>query len=126
MPIKTLGVACLLVATFLESLAQMALKVGSAGGPKIFSAPFDRWARAYRVTSSAFFWVLLGVVFYIVQILLYTLVLHWLDVSEAFPMGSICFALVALLSKLFLGETVNRRRWLGVCCILAGTVFLAF
>jgi drug/metabolite transporter (DMT)-like permease len=62
---------------------------------------------------------------YLVEIALYTAALHFLDLSVAFPLGSLCFVGVAILSKLFLGETVGRIRWLGVGCILAGTVFVA-
>jgi uncharacterized membrane protein len=62
---------------------------------------------------------------YGLEILLYTFALHLLDVSMAFPLGSLCFVGVALLSKMVLGETVGLIRWLGVGCILAGTVFVA-
>jgi drug/metabolite transporter (DMT)-like permease len=64
------------------------------------------------------------VFFYGFEIFLYTLALHRLDVSVAFPMGSLCFVGVALLSKIFLGESVGTLRWLGVLGILCGTALM--
>ena len=61
---------------------------------------------------------------YGVEIALWTVVLHRLDVSVAFPMGSLSFVGVALLSRALLGEAVDRMRWIGVLCILAGTALM--
>jgi undecaprenyl phosphate-alpha-L-ara4N flippase subunit ArnE len=115
----------LLTAMVVESFAQMALKVGSAGGPKILAPRFRDFACRFQFSSSARTWILAGVLFYILEICFYTLALNCLEVTVAFPLGSLCFVGVAILSKLFLGEAVGSIRWLGVGCILAGTVFLA-
>jgi undecaprenyl phosphate-alpha-L-ara4N flippase subunit ArnE len=97
------GLALLLAAVAVESLGQMALKVGSAGRPR---------------------WAVLGVLLYVGEIALYTLALHRLPVSVAFPVGSLCFVGVAVLSRLFLGEAVGGIRWLGVGFIVAGAVLV--
>jgi multidrug transporter EmrE-like cation transporter len=121
---KIVGVVTLILAMAIESLAQMALKVGSAGGPAILATPYRRWAHQFKILSAAGAWITIGVVFYGFEVFLWTLVLHLLDVSVAFPMGSLCFVGVALLSKFFLGERVGRMRWLGVSCILFGTTLM--
>lgn len=98
------GILLAIAAVLVESVAQLSLKLGSAGG------------------LGAKRWIGLGVLAYGGEILLYTFALRFLDVSVAFPLGSLCFVGVAVLSKVFLGETVSRVRWLGVGCILAGAV----
>jgi undecaprenyl phosphate-alpha-L-ara4N flippase subunit ArnE len=119
------GIIALVAAVTVESFAQMFLKIGAAGGPGILLAPYRRGIGRLPLSSIAASWVVLGLLAYGLEILLYTFALHLLDVSVAFPLGSLCFVGVALLSKMVLGETVGLIRWLGVGCILAGTVFVA-
>jgi undecaprenyl phosphate-alpha-L-ara4N flippase subunit ArnE len=119
------GIFALVAAVTVESFAQMFLKIGAAGGPGILLMPYRRCAGRISFSSVAASWVILGLIAYGLEILLYTFALHLLDVSVAFPLGSLCFVGVALLSKMVLGEAVGRIRWLGVGCILVGTVFVA-
>ena|ERR1017187_1872226 len=120
-----IGILALVAAVTVESFAQMLLKIGAAGGPMILLSPYRRWVGHLPLTSIAASWVVSGVIAYGLEILLYTIALHLLDVSVAFPLGSLCFVGVAMLSKLFLGESVGRIRWLGVGCIVVGAVFVA-
>jgi uncharacterized membrane protein len=122
---ESTGIFALLAAVTVESFAQMFLKIGAAGGPGILLARYRRCAGRFSFSSIAASWVILGVIAYGLEILLYTFALHLLDVSVAFPLGSLCFVGVAMLSKMILGETVGLIRWLGVGCILVGTVFVA-
>jgi undecaprenyl phosphate-alpha-L-ara4N flippase subunit ArnE len=108
-----------------ECFAQVFLKIGATGGPGILLVRFRRLVHRFPFSSIAANWIILGVIAYGLEILLYTFALHLLDVSVAFPMGSLCFVGVAMLSKLLLGETVGRIRWLGVGCIVVGAVFVA-
>ncbi len=119
------GIFVLIAAVTVESFAQLFLKIGAAGGSGVLSRPRHQ-AGGLASHLSARGWVLFGVAAFLVEIALYTAALHFLDLSVAFPLDSLCFVGVAILSKLFLGETVGRIRWLGVACILAGTVFVAW
>jgi drug/metabolite transporter (DMT)-like permease len=119
------GLILLLAAMAVESFAQLFLQIGAAGGPAVLRPASRRWAERLVPGSSGRPWVVLGLVAYVLEILLYTLVLHFLDVSVAFPVGSLCFVGVAVLSRLFLGEAVSRTRWLGVGLILAGSFWVA-
>ena len=116
------GIILVLAAVTVESGAQLLLKIGAAGGPAILVPLHRRRVERLPGAASAKRWIGLGLLAYGLEILLYTLALHFLDVSVAFPLGSLCFVGVAVLSKIFLGETVGRVRWLGVGCILAGAV----
>ena len=99
-----IGVILAIAAVAVESVAQLALKIGATSA------------------TAAKRWIGAGALAYGVEILLYTFALHFLDVSVLFPLGSLCFVGVAVLSRFFLGETVGRVRWVGVGCILAGAV----
>ncbi len=118
------GLIMLVAAVTVESFAQISLKIGAGGGPGVLCPPYRLHAGRYRLGSSPGAWVTLGVLFYGLEIFFYTRALSCLDVSVAFPLGSLCFVGVAILSKVFLGEIVSGVRWLGVGCILAGTVCL--
>ena len=122
---KIFGVLLVLLAMIVESFAQICLKVGASGGPSIFSEPYRSICGRVAILKKPLVWKILGVIFYALEIFLWTSVLHLLDVSVAFPMGSLCFVGVALLSSIFLGEVVGRTRWLGVLCILGGTACMA-
>ena len=116
------GIILAVAAVVVESVAQLLLKVGAAGGPAIIAPFYRRRVERLPGAASAKRWIGLGLLAYGLEILLYTLALHYLDVSVAFPLGSLCFVGVALLSSIFLGEAVGRIRWIGVSCILAGAI----
>ncbi len=120
---KLIGILIVVVAMAIESVAQVALKIGADGS--IVADAAKRSLLIGRLPFPPSAWIALGVILYGVEIALYTLALSRLEVSTAYPLGSLCFVGVALLSRLFLGETVGRVRWLGIGCILAGTVFIA-
>jgi drug/metabolite transporter (DMT)-like permease len=69
-------------------------------------------------------WILLGVSVLIVEVILYSGALRFLAVSTAFPLTSISFVMVTVLSRWLLGEVVAPRRWLGVALILVGTTLV--
>lgn len=117
------GVVVVVTAVVVESVAQVCLKIGASAHAPAAVAMVDQlggWKR--RLPPPA--WVGLGVAAYVVEIALYTAALHFLDVSEAFPLGSLCFVGVTVLSRLVLGESVDRVRWLGVALIIAGAVLV--
>ena len=55
------------------------------------------------------------------SVLLYSGALRFLAVSTAFPLTSLSFVMVTLLSRWMLGEHVTPLRWAGVGLILIGT-----
>ena len=69
-------------------------------------------------------WILLGVAVLIVEVLLYSGALRFLAVSTAFPITSLSFVMVTLLSRWLLGEHVTPMRWAGVGLILLGTTLI--
>ena len=57
---------------------------------------------------------------FVAETLMYTGALTFLDVSTAYPIGSLSFVAVTVLSHFILGERVTRHRWIGVGLILLG------
>jgi drug/metabolite transporter (DMT)-like permease len=99
----TLGVLLVVVSTMVEGFGQAFLK----------KSALDVARRNY--------WILLGIVVLIVEVLLYSGALCFLAVSTAFPITSLSFVMVTLLSRWLLGEKVTPLRWAGVGLILIGT-----
>jgi drug/metabolite transporter (DMT)-like permease len=98
-----LGVLLVVVSTMVEGFGQTFLKKSALDA-----------ARRHH-------WILLGVAVLIVEVLLYSGALRFLAVSTAFPITSLSFVMVTLLSAWLLGERVTPLRWAGVGLILIGT-----
>ena len=97
-----LGVLLVVVSTMVEGFGQTFLK----------KSALDVARRRH--------WILLGVAVLIVEVLLYSGALRFLAVSTAFPITSLSFVMVTLLSHWLLGEKVTPLRWAGVGLILIG------
>ena len=65
-------------------------------------------------------WVVLGVVLLALFFVAHTLLLSWADLSYVLLVTSIGYVLVALLSAVFLGETITPARWAGTALIACG------
>ncbi|HZE61961.1 MAG TPA: EamA family transporter [Burkholderiales bacterium] len=100
------GVALVILASIIEGVSQMFFK------------------KSALVATAKKRWIVLGVALFIVQALIYTGALRFVEVSSAFPIGSIGFVVVALLSQRFLAEPVTGTRWTGVVLITLGVALL--
>lgn len=69
-------------------------------------------------------WLAAGVGCMAADIVVWTFALTKLSVSIAYPMASLSFVMVVLLSRLVLREKVSKERWIGVVLILFGTAML--
>jgi uncharacterized membrane protein len=47
------------------------------------------------------------------------------EVSVVLPVMGLCYAVMAILGKWMLAESVNATRWLGILLIMAGVYFVA-
>ena len=101
-----IGVLLVVISTMVEGFGQVFLKK---------SAIDPQRRRA---------WILVGVAILIVEVVLYSAALRFLAVSTAFPLTSLSFVMVTVLSRFMLGEVIAPRRWIGVALILLGTTFI--
>lgn len=69
-------------------------------------------------------WIGLSLLLLGVAMLLWLWVLRRVPVSDAYPMLSINFVLVALAARLIWRESYTRRQWLGTLAIVAGVALI--
>ena len=118
MSLRLLGLTFVTIAVLFEAVGQLAFKHG-AEHAHVGSGIGSFFGRLWRNRSVA-----VGIACFAVEIVLWTMALRLLDVSMAFPAGSLCFIFVALLSRFWLKEQVGFERWIGVGLILGGVVMI--
>lgn len=90
------------------------------------SAPTESagWRKYWiQLTRSPWLWG--GVAIFVLEFIIWLQVLARAPLSLALPVASLNYCGVALASRLFLGEKVNLRRWLGIACITFGVAVAA-
>jgi multidrug transporter EmrE-like cation transporter len=75
-----------------------------------------------RVASNPF--VLLGIGFYGISVVVWLMVLSRVDVSYAYPMLSVGYIVAALAGKALFNEPVDAVRWLGIITICFGVYLI--
>ena len=112
----------IITGVLLNASAQIVLKRGMLSIGK-FSFTIDNLIPiGLRVGSNPF--VLLGIGFYGISVVVWLLVLSRVDVSYAYPMLSIGYIVAALAGKVFFGEPVDIVRWIGICTICLGVYLI--
>ncbi|HVI52403.1 MAG TPA: EamA family transporter [Candidatus Sulfotelmatobacter sp.] len=104
--VSLVGVLLVVVCSAIEGFAQVYYKKASHAG---------RGGRR---------WVVYGTSLFGLEAVLYTVALRFLDLSTAYPLGSLSFVSVTLLSQWMLRERVIARRWIGVLLILVGAAMV--
>lgn len=100
------GVLLVILSSAIEGFAQVCLK------------------RSAIVSAGKFRWIILGVVFFIVEVLFYTGALQRLDISTAYPLSALSFVSVTLFARWLLNETVDAKRWIGLALIVCGAALV--
>ena len=67
-----------------------------------------------------------GVALYAIGTLLFIPSLKGGDLSVLYPFVALAYVWVSLLSVKFLGEKMNRLKWLGIALIIIGVSFIGF
>ena len=70
-------------------------------------------------------WVAGGVLLLLAFFASYLTALSWADLTYVLPATSFGYAVIALLSKLWLHERISPGRWMGIALIVAGVGFVA-
>ena len=121
-PGRLLGILFIFASAFAESLGQFAFKRAANHRPvlagEVVVGPFAAIWLNRR-------WIFLGFFGFSVDGILWSLSLHYLDLTVAHPIGSVVFVVVAIISRVMLHEHLPVRRWIGICLILAGATIVA-
>ena len=72
-----------------------------------------------------YLWISLGVVILVIEKLIYSQALLFLDVGAAYTISSLNLISVTFMSRCLLRERVTRTRWIGVCLIFIGVSLVA-
>lgn len=110
------------VSVVLSALAQIFLKRGLTSLQMEKRSP-GVVSLAFGVAKQGFVW-LWGVCF-VVATVLWLAGLQKLDLSYAYPLVSIGYVLVTILSAVFFKERVDGNRWLAVAVICVGVMLIA-
>lgn len=119
MTLRLCGLLLVALSSLIEAVAQVAFKraaqqTGEAGG----------LLTGLHAVRRAPGWIGMGLACFVAEGLLFTVALRLMDVSIAFPAGSLTFVGVVVLSRVWLREGVGPRRWAGVGLIVGGTILL--
>ena len=112
----------ILTGVLLNSAAQIVLKQGMriVGN---FAFTWDNLVPiGIRVGSNPY--ILTGLGFYAISVVVWLMVLSRVDVSYAYPMLSIGYIVAALAGKVFFGEPVDIIRWSGIFTICFGVYLI--
>ena len=103
----TIGVLLVVICALLEGVAQVFLKKSVLGAV--------RW----------YLWISFGVAILLIEKVIYSQALLFLDVGAAYAIGSLNLISVTFISRCLLREKVTRMRWIGVCFIFVGVGLVA-
>jgi multidrug transporter EmrE-like cation transporter len=112
-------VSLLLASVMSASVAQLALKLGTAQ----LSMEGSVLATAIKAASNG--WVLLGAFLYALSFVLWIPGLKRVDLSFAYPFIALGIVLVSILSWLVLNESLSPARLAGIGLIIAGLLTVA-
>jgi drug/metabolite transporter (DMT)-like permease len=107
---RMIGISLVLLSVCIEAIGQVALK----------RAALSPHSSEQRHRASALGIGLLGL-----EAIIWTMVLKYLDVSIAFPLGALSFVTTAIFSALLLKEKISPKRWAGVGTIVCGAACLS-
>ena len=109
------------ISVLLSAVAQILLKQGLSNVQK--RNPKGLFALGLAIVSQWLIW-LWGFCF-VAAMGLWLVGLQKLDLSYAYPLVSVGYVLVTLLSAVFFHERVDRHRWLAVAVICLGVTLIA-
>jgi drug/metabolite transporter (DMT)-like permease len=108
---------------FLISAAQLLLKQGSNN---LSSMSFSHSAILNMIYKMLNPYILSGAVAYFLSFMLWIYILSKHNVSFVYPLMSLSYVAVMILSVYFLEEKVSFYQWLGVLLIISGTAFIFY
>lgn len=105
----------------LGGVAQILLKCGVRSAQAASGKTPGSWP--LRLLTSWWIWAW-GLSFAVATVL-WLLAVSQINISYAFPLLSAGYVLVAILSRMFLGEKVSWKRWAAIAVICLGVVLIA-
>jgi drug/metabolite transporter (DMT)-like permease len=102
-----------IICTFITAAAQLCLKLGMARFAWSISALFSDWQ------------LILGCALYLIGAVVMVLALKKGELSLVYPLISLAFIWVALISSIILREKIAFMQWIGILVIIIGVSFVS-
>lgn len=83
------------------------------------------YKHAHRAPKGKIMWTIIGATMYVPQTLALYFALTILPLAIGAPLMGASYMTVPLASKFLFGESVSKRRWLGILLIVAGLVLIS-
>ncbi|MDO8886361.1 EamA family transporter [Candidatus Oleimmundimicrobium sp.] len=114
----------ILVSVCLAVAGQILLKIGMTQVGVIGGSSVVNWRETLlKIIVVPQVW--LGLLLYVISAISWLVVLSRVDLSFAYPFAALGYALVVLVSWVYLKESISLLRWLGVLIICVGVIFIA-
>jgi len=108
----------------LETLIQFCFKKSAATGIDFNVSSIANALTFLKLTLfSPYLWIGLITVFLV--FIIWSTILSKIDLSVAVPLASFSYILVPLVSVIFLHEKIPALRWVGICFIIIGIIFVS-
>ncbi len=108
MALNIISIGLVMFASFIGAFGAIMLKKGSAHLHRTFRGIFLN----YRL--------ILGGLIYAVSTVLFIIALKGSDLTVLYPLVATTYVWISIFSVKFLGERMNKWKWLGIAAILAG------
>lgn len=111
---RIIAIAIILIATLIGAFGALYIKKGA-----------EKCKIAFSFHKENLF-IIIGGGLYFFSLLMYIVALKFIPLSIAYPLTSISYLWIALLSSKYLGERMDRWKWAGIMLIIAGIVLVSF
>ncbi|MCF7871699.1 EamA family transporter [Candidatus Woesearchaeota archaeon] len=71
-------------------------------------------------------WIIYGVACYGISTIIFILIIKMADLSVVYPLTSLSYIFVILLAAKFLGEKINKHKWIAIMLIIIGNALISF
>ena len=111
------------LSTVFTVAGQLFLRKGMLDVGEVSFSLQSLWKTLGETASNGY--VISGFILFALGAIFWLVVLSKVEVSYAYPIGSLGYILLLFASWLFLGETIPLSRWIGVLLICLGIFFIA-
>jgi uncharacterized membrane protein len=113
----------LILCIILSALGQFFMKVGMNQIPIIESlGRLFSPASIYQIVKNKN--IFCGLFLYSVSTIFWLGALSTFDLSFMYPLASVVYVITGLMAFFFLGEAINRKRWLGILLVVLGCILI--
>ncbi|MEM4711040.1 MAG: EamA family transporter [Candidatus Woesearchaeota archaeon] len=107
----------MIILTFIGATGSLFLKLGSKN--------FHLEASIKNIILFIMNWkIIIGIILYGISSILFIIVLKMTDLSIAYPMTSMSYVFVTILSYKFLKEKINKYKIIGIILIITGVTLV--